>query len=199
MNPQVVTIAGEGRLDLEVAAQLVLYYGGEVGNRYDSGGKSGIHSKIKGYNNSAQKVNVPWLVLLDLNSEECPISLRDKLLSEIAPLMCFRIAIKEIEAWLMGDKENLEIYLGISRGSLPTEPEKIENPKEELLRFARRSKKREIREGMVRKNSSNLDPGPRYTTLLRRYVQNHWRPEVAAERVDSLRRAMACVERLLKL
>lgn len=193
----VVTIAGEGRLDLDVAEKLVSHYGGEVGNRYDRGGKFGVHSKIEGYNNDAKHTNMPWLVLLDLNSDECPPSLYSKLLSEAAPSMCFRIAVREIESWLMGDRESLSVYLGISRDMLPHNPEEIDKPKDLLLQLAKKSNKREIREGIARKGSVQLEPGPRYTALMRKYAHNHWRPEVAAERADSLRRAMACIERLI--
>ena len=195
---QVVTIAGEGRLDLEVAEKLISHYGGEVGNRYDKGGKFGVHSKIAGYNNDAMRTKMPWLVLLDLNSDECPPSLKNKLLSEVAPSMCFRIAVREIESWLMGDTESLAAYLGVSRGQLPLDPEEIDKPKNSLLQLAKESNKREIREGVARKGSKHLEPGPRYTALMRKYVQTHWRPEVAAKRADSLRRAMACIENLLK-
>ena len=195
---QIVTIAGEGRLDLEVAEKLISHYGGEVGNRYDKGGKFGVHSKIAGYNNDAMRTEMPWLVLLDLNSDECPTSLRNKLLNEVAPSMCFRIAVREIESWLMGDTESLAAYLGVSRSQFPLDPEEIDKPKNSLLQLARESNKREIREGLARKSTAQLETGPRYTALMRKYVQNHWRPEVAAKRSDSLRRAMACAENLLK-
>lgn len=194
----VVTIAGEGRLDLEVAEKLVSHYGGEVGNRYDKGGKFGVQSKIDGYNNDAAHTNMPWLVLLDLNSDECPPSLRNKLLDEAAPSMCFRIAVREIESWLMGDAESLAFYFGVSRTLIPSEPEKLNDPKESLVKLAKESNKREIREGIARKGSTQLETGPRYTALMRKYAQNHWRPEVAAKRADSLRRAMASLEKLFR-
>lgn len=195
---KVITIAGEGRLDLEVAEKLVSHYGGEVGNRYDRGGKSGIQSKIDGYNNDAAHTNMPWLVLIDLNSDECPPSLRNKLLDEAAPSMCFRIAVREVESWLMGDTESFASYFGVNRTLIPSEPEKLNDPKNELIQLARKSNKREIREGIARKGSTQLETGPRYTALMRKYAQNHWRPEVAAKRADSLRRAMACVEKLFR-
>lgn len=195
---KVVTIAGEGRLDLEVAGKLISHYGGEVGNRYDKGGKFGVHSKIEGYNNDAMHTKMPWLVLLDLNSDECPLSLRNRLLTEIAPSMCFRIAVREIESWLMGDTESFASYFGVNRTLIPSEPEKLNDPKNELIQLARKSNKREIREGIARKGNAQLETGPRYTALMRKYAQNHWRPEVAAKRADSLRRAMACVEKLFR-
>ena len=195
---QVVTIAGEGTLDLQVAEKLVSHYGGEVGNRYYRGGKSGVDSKIAGYNNDAMHTKMLWLVLRDLNSDECPPSLRNKLLSETAPSMCFRIAEKEVESWLMGDRESLAFYFRVSRDLIPLAPEEIDEPKELIVKLAKKSNKREIREGIARKGSTQLDTGPRYTALMREYAQTHWRPEVAAKRSDSLRRAMACIEKLLK-
>ena len=196
---QIVTIAGEGRLDLEVAEKLISYYGGEVGNRYDRGGKSGVDSKIADYNKAAMHTKMPWLVLRDLNSDECPPSLRNKLLNEVAPSMCFRIAAKEVESWLMGDRESLAFYFGVSRDLIPLAPEEIDEPKKLIVKLAKKSNKREIREGIARKSTAQLETGPRYTALMRRYVQNHWCPEVAAKRADSLRRAMACIERLVTL
>jgi hypothetical protein len=74
-----------------------------VGSVYGKNGKADLHKKIKGYNNAAR--HAPWLVLVDLDDESCAFSLCQSWLPVPARYLCFRVAVRQVEAWLMADAE----------------------------------------------------------------------------------------------
>lgn len=57
-----------------------------------------------------------------------------------------------------------------------------------------------VRRDLVPRQESGRTVGPAYTSHLLAYIQdgqNGWRPEIAAEEAESLKRALRCMERLL--
>lgn len=97
----------------------------------------------------------------------------------------------------MSDAETLAAYLSVPSKRVAAEPETLENSKVAMVTVARRSRRRHMEKDMVPRDGSGRSVGPAYTSRLIEYVTRHWRPEVAAGRSDSLRRAMACLERLV--
>ena len=59
-------------------------------------GRSKIESQIQGYNRAAQFER--WLVLGDLDRDECPASLCARWLPEPARLLCFRVAVRAVSS-----------------------------------------------------------------------------------------------------
>lgn len=197
--PELVSISAavEGPVDEAVVRKLIAHVGAHPGPVYGKNGKPALRKKFNGYNNAAR--HAPWLVLVDLdNDADCAPSLRQDWLPHPAPSMCFRIAVREVEAWLMADPETLAKYLGVARSKVPDEPEALTNPKDEMVKLARQSRRRAIREDMVPRLDSGRRVGPAYTCRVVEYARTHWRPEIAAARSDSLRRAIACLERLVE-
>jgi hypothetical protein len=193
----IVQAAVEGFLDEAVVRRLIVHAGGEAGTVYGRNGKPALRKGIKGYNNAAQFT--PWVVVVDLdNDAACAPPLRTAWVPTPAPHLCFRIAVREIEAWLMADKQTLASYLRIRTGSVPEEPERLQYPKDVMVNLARHSRSRDIRSDMVPRENSGRRVGPAYASRLIEYVQGGWRPEVAAQRSESLRRAIHCVRMLVK-
>jgi hypothetical protein len=138
-------------------------------------------------------------VLVDLNCDaDCAPILRGEWLPRVARLMCFRVAVREIEAWLLADRERFARFLGVPVARIPFEPETVADPKRFVVDLARRSNKREIREDLVPRPGSGRVVGPGYTSQLSDFVQRVWRPEAAAETADSLRRALDCLRRVVR-
>lgn len=192
----VVSAAVEGPVDEAVVRRLVVHVGAVPGEVYGKNGKAHLRRRIDGYNNAAR--HAPWLVLVDLNDDtDCAPRLRQNWLPNPAPRLCFRVAVRQIEAWLMADPGTLARYLRVARDRIPGDPEALANAKTEMVDLARRSSKRAIREDMVPRPGSGRPVGPAYSSRLMEYVQRHWRPSVAAQRADSLRRAIECLERLV--
>jgi hypothetical protein len=84
-----VSAVVEGALDAAVAERLVLGAGGHLGPIFRTGGRSALLKRIGAYNSAAQFR--PYLVLADLDEDQCGPSLRTSALAGPARFMCFRI------------------------------------------------------------------------------------------------------------
>ena len=190
--------AVEGVIDEAVLHRLILHVGAQPGPIYGKMGKPKLRQQINGYNQAA--LRTPWVVLVDLDQEEdCPPSLKDTWLSQPVPYLCFRVAVREIEAWLMADREHLAKFLSISQSLIPHHPEKLMDPKQQLVELSKRSRKRAIREDMVPTPTGGRKIGPGYTACLIEFIHNTslgWRPDIAAIRSESLSRCIKCIQTL---
>lgn len=196
-GPVIVSAAVEGIVDEAVVRKFIAHAGGQPGAVYGKNGKPFLRQKINGYNNAAHRT--PWIVLVDLDHDaDCVPPLREEWLPEPAAKLCFRMAVREVEAWLMADAKMLAAFLGVARSRIPPDPEDSDHPKEVMVDLARRSRRRAVREDMVPREGSGRPVGPAYTSRLIEYVENQWRPQVAAEHAESLRRAIACLQRLIE-
>jgi hypothetical protein len=192
----VISAAVEGIVDESVVRRLVSYAGAIPGNIYGKNGKHNIRLRIQGYNNAAQRS--PWIVLIDLdNDADCAPPLRARWLPHPAPLMCFRVAVREVEAWLLADRERIASFLAVRCNVIPGDPESLANAKEAVVNLARQSRRREIREDMVPRTGSGRIVGPAYSSRVIEFASSHWRPDVASSHAKSLARAVACLRCLI--
>jgi hypothetical protein len=126
----IIPAAVEGIVDEAVVQKLIIEGGGYPGTVYGKNGKEFLRQKIHGFNNAAK--NWPWFVLVDLdNDAECAPLLCAAWAPALARFLCFRIAVREVEAWLMADADALASFLGIGRNRIPTDPEQLDSPKME--------------------------------------------------------------------
>jgi hypothetical protein len=196
-SPIYVTAAVEGPVDEAVVHKLIEHVGCVPGPVYGKKGKPALRSSIRGFNQAARRG--PWIVLVDLDRDhECAPPLREAWVPVAAPHLCFRVAVRAIEAWLIADDDALARFLRIARDRIPRAPESLPDPKGALVDLARASRQRAIREDMVPRGSSGRSVGPAYTSRVIEYVQREWRPEIAAARADSLQRAIACLNGLVE-
>jgi hypothetical protein len=190
-----VSVGVEGRSDEGAASAIVRACGLSVSGYYGGHGKVPLLRKLPNYNMAAMRS--PWLVLVDLDDDgPCPGKKREDWLPDASPFMCFRIAVREIEAWLLADQERIAEFLGVPRSRIPLQPENLEDPKQTLVSIARRSRKRAIREGLVPRVGSGTLVGPTYASDIREFGRTQWRPLVAAESAPHLER---CITRVREL
>jgi hypothetical protein len=198
-QPVTITVAVEGVLDEAVVQILLKHLGARIGRVYGRQGKPHLERSLGGYNEAARLG--PWLVLLDLDSDaDCAPILRAKLLATESPMMLLRIAVPEIESWLLADRERFARFTGVALSVVPRMPEAEANPKRSVVDLARRSRRRDIRADLVPRTGSGRSEGPGYTSRMIEFVldrENGWRPEVAEENADSLRRCVAALKRLI--
>jgi len=198
--PVVISAAVEGVIDEAVVRRLIAHVGAGAGSIYGRNGKPRLLSNIKGYNEAVR--HSPWIVLVDLDRDaECAPPFCSEWLPSVAPLMCFRIAVREVEAWLMADRERLADFLRIPVTMVPLQAEAIVDPKQTLVNMARKSRIRAIRQDMVPRAESGRQVGPAYPSRLIEFIENRqagWRPDVAAESSSSLNRCLQCLRRLAK-
>jgi hypothetical protein len=190
-----ITVAVEGLTDEAVVIALFNNMGLALGTRHITRGKGLLDKNIIGYNNAAQ--HNPWFVLRDFDHDEiCPPLLVKRLLSNPSRHMCFRLAVREVECWLMADTERFSDYMGISKTILPDNPESLDDPKAFVVNAAMNSRNRRIREDVAIRPNSGARVGPGYVSAISEFAQKHWRPEKAAKKSDSLKR---CIKRLREL
>jgi hypothetical protein len=197
-RPVVVCGAVEGLLDEAVLKRLIAHVGALPGPMYGKRGKSLLLRHLRGYNRAARFT--PWVVLVDLDQdEECAPPFRAARLTEPAPNMCFRIAVREVEAWLLADSERLAQFLAVPRNAIPANPEALPLPKDAMIQLAQRSRRGYIREDMAPRPGSGRRVGPAYSSRLIEFVGDPargWRPEIATQSSNSLARCLESLRRL---
>lgn len=188
----------EGIVDEAVFRRLVKTVRAEPGPVYGKNGKQQLLARLGGYNSAARFS--PWLVLVDLDRDaDCAPPFVASNLPAPSERMCFRVAVRTIEAWLLGDRERLARFLDVDPGSIPSDPEQSPDPKALIVSLARRSRSREILADLVPRRQSGRSEGPAYASRLIEFVSDSrrgWRPTVAAKSSESLRRCLRCLRRL---
>ncbi len=201
-SPNLVVITGavEGDLDEAVVRRLVEHVGAWPGPVHGRNGKTHLRQRLAGYNQAAYLS--PWIVLVDLNHDaECAPPLRTSWLPNPAPHMCFRVAVRMVEAWLLADRERLSRFLSVHVSQVPMNPEAMDDPKRTMVELAQLSRRREIREDMLPRPGSGRTVGPAYTSRLIEFVvgtEAGWCPDIAARSSDSLDRCLSCLRRLVE-
>lgn len=194
ITPVSINLVFEDDLSGFVLRRIIRKFGGKFqeGYSYNGNGFGYIKSKINGFNQAS--VVTPFLVLTDLDNGICPSKLIGAWFK--GPMhknMLFRIAVKEVEAWLMADREGLSTFFGISRTLVPSSPESINDPKNTLISLARRSRKRVIREDIVPINET-ASIGPNYNGRLMQFVFGSWDLDNAMGNSRSLTKAIKKLE-----
>jgi hypothetical protein len=186
-------------LDEAVLRRLIALCGATVGTIYGRNGKTHLQQRIAGYNRAAQ--HSPWVVLVDLDEDAaCAPLLRTDWLPQPASQLCFQVAVRQVEAWLLADRQRLSRFLSVEVARLPCTPEAVLNPKQLVVELAGRSRSRAIREDMLPRPGSGHRVGPAYASRLIEFVDDTdrgWRPDVAANVSDSLARCLRCLRRLV--
>jgi len=194
-----INLLVEGPTDEVVLHRLLAYAKVPPGTTYGKHGKAALLARLASYNQAAR--HYPWLVVVDLDQDaECAPDYLAEILPTPAPHMHLRVAVHAIEAWLLADAEHLAALLHIPRTRIPVLPDAEDDPKSTLVGLARRSRSPTIREDMVPRPGSGAKVGPGYVGRIIEFVATShsyaWRPAVAAEYSNSLRRCLDALRRL---
>ncbi len=191
--------AVEGTSDEAVFRRLVDHAGGEIHRVQVQYGKSNLRRALPGYNTAATWS--PWLVLVDLDHDfPCPGALVADWLPHPAPNMRFRVVVREVEAWLLGDAERFSKFFAVPRSPIPPAPETLDDAKAKVVQLVGKSRKAAIRDDMIPRAGSGRRVGPAYTSRLIEFVRqsnNGWRPDVAAKKSPSLAKCLARLRHLV--
>ena len=144
---------------------------------------------LRRFNQAAR--HSPWFAMCDLDRDECAPTRLQTYLPGPTPGMCFRIAVRASESWLMADRHAIADFLGVSPVLIPQRPEDELWPKHLMIRVAGRSRRRAIRDGMVPAHGDSRSVGPEYASMLAEYAHDRWSPRRAARHAPSLQRALA--------
>lgn len=191
MSPIPLHLAVEDDLSESVVRRLLLDTGGDffVGTVFGRGGFGYLRSRAQNWN-AAAAAGTPIFLLTDLDQHPCPSRLIEEwLASEPHSNLIFRVAVREVESWLLADREGLADFLGVTDVVIPVQPDELPDPKQSLVNVARRSRTRRLRESIVPRRGSTAPQGPDYNGCLGDFVRNHWNRNGAMQRSPSLSRA----------
>ena len=187
MLPQPVICLVEGVLDEAVVRRVLATASLEAGVFYRQS-LPAFKTYLRRFNQAAN--NSFWFALCDLDRVECaPIRLQD-FLPRPASGMCFRIAVRAVETWLLADRQSIARFLSVSMATIPHPAEDESEPKARLIALARRSRSRAIREGIVPAEGDSRTVGPEYVSMVGEYVRERWSPERAGAHAPSLSRTL---------
>jgi hypothetical protein len=167
-----------------------------IGAVFKQGGFGYLKRQSQAFNNMAKAC--PVLLLTDLDKHPCAPKLLDEWLKHPKhPDFLLRVAVREVEAWLLACDRELREFLGIRRVQNFSAPEILEDPKGELLKLAAASPRRDLREAIVRRDTGgHLRQGPAYNSTLARFVNQNWQSEAAGNKCPSLGRMISALSTL---
>ncbi len=171
------------RRDLSVTAIL-----GSRGNAY-------LRGIARGLNKAAQGSGFFLLTDQD-NAEHCPIDIITEWLGgdERHANFLFRVAVFELEGWLLADRGAMAEFLSVPLARLPEHADKIADPKQFLVNLARSSNRSNIRDDLVPKPRGTAKVGPNYNGRLAEFIEECWSCKRARNNSASLRRAVQRLE-----
>ena len=161
-----------------------------IQTRRNAHGFGSIRRNIPNYNRAAE--HVPFFVLTDLDTAACPRELiSDWLPQGQAPNLLFRIAVREVESWILSDRKGFAEFLGISPANFKVPPDTLPDPKIELFRLTQKSRSRDLKEDILPEKSACI--GPSYNFVIPKFVRQAWSPERARIQSPSLDRALTAL------
>jgi hypothetical protein len=190
-------VAIEDRLSEVVAKKVAKHVLGDgvflksiVGNGFGS-----LRRKLPSFRNASHQYPV-WL-LTDLDRWPCPVALINEWTAGIAlpANLSFRVAVREIESWLLADRSEIAGFLGISKAKIDRNPDGINDPKQYLVNLAK-SGRRAIRDDLVPRKGTAASQGFGYNVRLCEFVEQMWSPDRASGESRSLEKAMMRLSKL---
>ena len=159
-------------------------------------GKDYLRQKAENLNQASK--GSPVFLLTDLDSpKDCPAGLiKAWLRNAKQPNFLFRVAVMEVESWIMADRESFAQFLSVPPERVPLATDSIPRPKEFLVSLARQSRSSRLRADLVPAPGGTNKVGPAYNLQLASFVTKNWSPESAAMVSDSLRRALVRLREL---
>lgn len=184
-------LATEDLLSEAVADRLVVETGPmlQVAVRLRNEGCGYLKEKLPGLIHLAP--NVPVFLLTDLDRGACPHTLIASWCdpSKLPAALLFRVAVREVEAWLLADREGFSDFSGVPPNKISSTPEALEDPKRELVNLVSRYGRKTIKQDIVPAKRGTAKVGLGYNVALIAFVRESWNPARAAVRADSLARA----------
>lgn len=199
--PKPITIIYEDELSGAVIDRILSTYRPDlyVHKRVQCNGCGKIKKNLLNYNKTA-KSGFPYFILTDLDTALCAPQLIDEWTKQtpLSSNLFFRVAVREVESWILADRKNLAELLGITISKIPVDTDSIPDPKQLICNLARKSRKKGVREGIPPKDLYAVQ-GYDYNAILGRFIQNKWNICNAIEYSSSLKRTVERLEDWLKI
>lgn len=183
-----IALGTEDALSEAVGKKLIGELGGDfaVGPLLRRDGYGYLRKNLRSFCEMARRQ--PVLLITDLDQKPCPAALMEDWFGAMSrpPFMLFRVAVREIESWVLADHALMHRLLGKATSKLPLQTDHVPDPKRHLIQLASRGP-RELRYRLVPQAGSTATQGPEYNLTLIAMVQQHWNAEEAERHSESLR------------
>lgn len=157
-------------------------------------GSGYLKKRLASFNKAAKSIS--FILLTDLDRTQCPPSLIESWFDfKKNDNLLFRIAVREVESWVMAHRSAFSSFLGITGDRIPLDTDTLDDPKSYLISLASKSKNRILRESIVPLQGSTAKIGPDYNGVLIGFVQSRWKVEEALKYSPSLKRAFTAINR----
>lgn len=182
-----ISLATEDELSEAVGLRLAIDAGLDVDQCFRRGGSGYLRIQIAKFCEIARIR--PVVVMTDLDRARCPATLIETWLNgrRRPANLLVRIAVREVESWLLADHKTMRGMLSGDRIALPQAPDSLPDPKASLLRLACRAP-RAVREDLLPARGAIASQGLGYNNRLCGLVRSDWDPERASVLSPSLRR-----------
>jgi hypothetical protein len=190
MSSATTILAVEDKLSEAVSIRILGDLGVNVIQVLGLRGRGYLEKKAQNLNLTAKAL--PVFMLTDLDSpNQCPPGLvRSWIKGKQNPHFFLRVAVMEVESWIMADRRGLADFLSIPMHRIPQDTDAIPKAKEFLVSLARLSKKAHLREDIVPPRGATSMVGPLYNSSLAEFVRLNWDVRLAASSSSSLKRTV---------
>lgn len=184
-----IVLATEDELSEQLGLRLAVEASVRVHQKLRRGGNGYLGSRISGFCEMASFQTV--FIITDLDRLPCPSMLLEAWLGRrLKPRnLLLRVAVREVESWLLADHQAMRQLLGLGAGTIPRDPDGLTDPKATLLSLAKRAP-RAVREDLLPANGAIAGQGLGYNSRLSNFVSTKWSPVRASEKSPSLRSAL---------
>lgn len=182
-----ITLATEDELSEQVGLCLVTEVGLHAHQCLRRGGSGYLRSRVCNFCQMAARE--PVILITDLDQSACaPALIADWLQGAEQPAgFVFRVAVREIESWLIADHDALRALMGQRVRAITEDPDSLNDPKRTLLKIAEKAP-RDVRDDLLARRNAVASQGLGYNARLCAMVREHWSPTRAANRSPSLAR-----------
>jgi hypothetical protein len=196
MKEMYITLAVEDYLSEAVARKLLEQVNPDyrVSQCLCKGGQGYLRSQINNFNKAAQFV--PFFVLTDQDRGCPPKKISQWLKQEASRYFIFRIAVMEVESWVMAHREAFAEFMAVSSDRIPKKPDELDDPKRSLLSLAAHSRSSRLRTDLLPASGSTATVGPDYNNRLSQFIHTGWNVFEAEKNSESLRRAVLRIKEL---
>jgi hypothetical protein len=198
-SPTYINIAFEDVLSEAVINRLLsqLWPEAVVYKKFYGRGSGYLRSHLQAFMNSSK--SSPFFVLIDSDNEGCAKKLLHSLIKKAPPSdFILRIAVHEIESWVLADFNNLIKALNIKSGRCPSNTDTIIQPKEYILNLVRKSASKSIRKSLLPTKVGAASQGPGYNSVMVQFVMDKWNISNASLNSESLNRTVLCLQTFRK-
>jgi hypothetical protein len=189
-NIRSIAVVVEDELSATVMRKLINYSDRNflIQSMFNMRGNGEIKKSITRFKNASKAL--PHIVLTDLDREACPVKLlNDWNATNLPQTLLFRIAIRQVESWLLADAKGISDFLSIPIKKIPNNPEVLPDSKRTLINLARTSRKKRLVEELVPAQGAISSVGRLYNERMGIFVDQIWDIERARLSARSLNKA----------